>query len=64
MVGIHLLPTMPGTLPWVHHHPPGVTLSAPAGLLVLSCSGEEALGSTPEIIREMRRREKPFLPKV
>jgi len=51
-VGIHH-PTIPPSIhPWVYHHPPGDTVSAPVGLLVLPWPDDEALGSTLEIIKE------------
>ena len=50
--------------PRVHHQPPGVTVSAPAGLLVLPCRGDGSLGSGPRLITVMRRRELSLIPKV
>ena len=64
MVGIHPLPTMP-----VYH--PGYTtvytlhpLSWPSTLTVCPLPDDEALGSVLGIIREMRRIEPSWVPKV
>ena len=54
-------PTMP---PWVHHSYTMPTTGTTVSMLVHPLPDDEALGSTLGIVRDLRRVETSFLPKV